>query len=749
MLAIAAIAAAIGTVRFLRGPHTHPNLLLITIDTLRADHVGAYGAKSGATPTLDALAARGVRFDQVQTVAPLTAPSHATILTGQYPPVHGVRNNIVFNLGSTYPTLATLLKRQGYRTAAFVGAYPVAATFGFGQGFETFDEGFHETVPGEPGAERRANEVVDSALKWLDPMSRPTTRSLMGSTASAPFFAWLHLYDPHAPYTPPSPYRERFAGHPYDGEIAFADAQLARVFDWLHASGRDQDTLVIALADHGEGLGEHHELTHAVLAYQSTMRVPMIVAGPGVPAAGVVKDRVGTIDVLPTAMGLLGFESDRSLLGQDLRPLIAGRSLSLDSLYGESLFGRLSCHWAALREWTKGDWKLIVGHETELYDLAEDPREQRNLAAEEPDRVRHMTDELQRGLQRLAPAGDRAQTNFISAEQEQRLRSLGYAAGSIGSRPLDDPRLPDPRTRVEFWDRIQAAMVAEGPAFVRAFEDVQAITRLDPDNPSAFGALAAMAYKSGNLLLAASAFARTLELDPERFGVRQNYGKLLRDLARGAESERELRIALEQTTPDDARTRLSLAETLVAERKTDEAEKLIAAVLAREPRNPEALGAKGRLLVAQGHTRDALQYLEGATATADPESFIELARGYLAAGDAAKARDAAAEAVRLNAGHPWAMAVLGHALILTGQRGAGVEYLQRSAAAGPRRPAVWEALAGGFDAAGNAPLAADCRRRAEDLKKGTGIIIETVDRSGTSGAPLRPTRAPQPHRPAQ
>ena len=707
-------------------PSRHANLILITIDTLRADHVGAYGSTTGATPTLDALAESGVRFDQAQTAVPLTGPSHATILTGQYPPVHGVRGNVVFNLGAKYPTIATLLKRQGYRTAAFVGAYPVAAAFGFNQGFDTFNEDFHESIPGETGAERHANEVIDAALKWL------------GASSPAPFFAWLHFYDPHAPYVSPSPYRERFAAHPYDGEIAFTDSQLARLTEWLRASGHETDTYVVALADHGEGLGEHHELTHGVLVYQSTMRVPLIVAGPDVPRGRVVRDRVGTIDILPTAMALVGFNSDQNLLGRDLRPLMAGRPLAGDPLYGESLFGRLNCHWATLREWTKGDWKLIVGHESELYNLAQDPGEQQNLAAEEPDRARHMTDELQRGVERLAPGGDRAQTNPITAEQEERLRSLGYTAGSGGGGALDDPRLPDPRTHVEYYDRLQLATAAQGPAISRAVEDVRAITRLDPENPFAFGTFAVLAYRYGPLPMAAAAFARTLELDPDRPGVRQNYGKLLRELEQYADSERELRIALEQTTADDARTRVNLAETLVAERKIEEAEALISDVLAREPRNGEALGAKGRLLIEQGRARDGLKYLEDATSVSDPETFIEVARGHLTAGDAVKARDAAAEALRRNPGHPYAMALLGHSLVLDGQRAAGMEYLQRAISASPRRPVVWKALAAGLEAAGNAPLAADCRRKA-------AAIIESGDRPGTSRAPSRPIPARRSH----
>ena len=684
-------------------PPARPSLLLITIDTLRADRVGAYGAANAATPALDALAARGVRFDQTQTPVPLTGPSHATILTGQYPPTHGVRGNVVFTLDDKHPTLATLLKRRGYRTGAFVGAYPVAAAFGFGQGFDTFDEEFHETSPGDQGAERRANEVADAAGRWL-----------ASTPADTPFFAWLHFYDPHAPYSPPSPYPRAFAGRPYEGEIAFTDAQIGRVLDALRASGRDANTVVMALADHGEGLGEHGEATHAVLTYQSTMRVPFIVAGPGVPAAHAIRTRVATIDVLPTALGLLGLEADRSLLGRDLRPLMNGRGVATDPFYQESLFGRLNCHWATLRGWVTDDYKLITGASPELYNLADDPGELKNLAASDPDRVKRMTDDLQRGMQRLAPGGDRAQPRAASAEQEERLRSLGYTAGSGGSGPLDDPSLPDPRTHVELYDRLQAATVAQGPALAAAFEEVQRITKLDPGNPFAFGTLASMAYRHGSLRIAADAFARALALDPDRPGVRQNYGKLLRELERYADSERELRLAVAQSD-DDSRTRISLAETLVASRKNGEAEQLVDAVLAKEPSQPEALAVKGRLLAAQGRAKDALPYFEKAAVASDPESFIALARAYLAAGELAKARDAAGEALRKSPAHPWAMAVIGTALVKEGQRAAGVDYLNRAFAAGPRRPVVWESLAEGFDAANDPARAAACRKQAAAL----------------------------------
>jgi len=661
--------------------------------------VGAYGAARAATPSLDALAAHGVRFDRAQTAVPLTGPSHATILTGQYPPAHGVRGNVVFSLGTRYPTAASRLKRLGYHTAAFVGAYPVAAAFGFNQGFDTFDESFHESAPGEQGAERRANDVSDAALRWL-------------ADAPRPFFAWLHYYDPHAPYDPPEPFRAAFAGRPYDGEIAFTDQQIGRVLDSLHASGRDASTIVVLLADHGEGLGDHDEQTHGVLIYQSTMRVPLVMAGPGIERGRTVSAPVGTIDLLPTLMAYAGAGADRDLPGRNLRPLVEGRALADDPMYAESLFGRLNMHWATLRGWSSGNWKLIVGAKSELYDLAADPDERRDLSAADPERVTRMRDQLQRALARIAPGGDRAQTNPISAEQEQRLRSLGYAAGSGGGGPLDDPSLPDPRARVMLYDRLQAASVAQGPALAAAFADVQAITKIDPGNPFAFGTLASMAYRFGSLAVAARAFARALELDPDRPGVRQNYGKLLRELDRLPESEQQLRLALAQSGEDDPRTRVNLAETLIAAGKTAEARDAIDSVLRSDPHHPEALTAKGRLLVREGRAADALQYFEEAARGTDPEAFIELAEAAIAAGDLAKARGAANEALRIAPGHPWALATVGRLLAMDGQRAAANEYLQRALAAGPRRPNVWRSLSAGFEAAGDRRQAEWCRQRS-------------------------------------
>lgn len=677
-----------------------PNLLLVTIDTLRADHVGVYGDADARTPTLDALAHRGVRFAEVESAVPLTGPSHATILTGLYPPVHGVRDNVAFRLGTAHPTLATILHKAGYETGAFVGAFPVASGFGFGQGFDHFSEEFHPSPSGGAGAERPADEVAAAALPWLTRDRRK------------PFFAWVHFYDPHDPYTPPPPFRERFAEHPYDGEVAFADSELGRILDGLSAKGRLASTLVVVLSDHGEGLGDHGETNHAVLVYQSTLRVPWILAGPGVPEGRVVGSRVGTVDVLPTLLSLLGVGPPRGLPGRDLSAAWRGGVLPPRPLYAESLFGRLNCRWAPLRSWIDGDEKLIDGAAPELYDLARDAAEQHDLAAAEPDRVARMREALRRELFRMAPAGDSARAATLSPDQEARLRSLGYVSGGSAAT-LDVPGLPDPRTHVRLYERLERLSLVRGPRLREAIPEAASIAAADPGNPFAHFTLARLAYRRGALTLAAREYAATLELDPDRPALREPYGKLLREMGRLRESERQLRIALGQTTPDDLTTRISLAETLILEGQLEEAARLIDGALAAEPHHSEALRAQGHLLLARGDPQAAVASFEKAAANRrDPEPWIELARARLEAGDADAAIQAADAALARNPYHPWAQATKGRALLRDGRREEGLNLLERALSEQPRRPEVWEDLAQGFQDAGDAARAAQCRRRA-------------------------------------
>jgi choline-sulfatase len=698
---IAALALAAGWWAMHRSPRL--NLLLVTIDTLRADHVGAYGDRAAKTPTLDSLAARGLRFEHAQSPVPMTGPSHATILTGLYPPVHGVRDNVVFSLDSRHRTLGTLLKAQGYRTAAFVGAYPVAAAFGFRQGFDTFSEDFKDSpIPGA-GAQRPANEVVDATLGWL------------AASADAPFFLWMHLYDPHAPYDPPEPYRTAFASRPYDGEIAFADAQLGRLVDWLRSSGHEQDTVMAVLSDHGESLGEHREVTHAVLLYESTLHVPFLLAGPGVPSGVTVSSRVTTVDLAPTLLRLLGLEPPPEMTGRNLGPAFRGERLPPEPLYAESLFGRLNCRWSSLRAWTAGDWKLIDGSRAELFDLAADPGETHDRATEEGPRVANMRAGLRTAMAKMAPGGDQARTATITPEVEATLKSLGYVGGSGGAGELDEPGLPDPRDRVQFYERMQIILRAQNIPLERASAEAVAMAEADPGNPFAETTVASLAYRAGRLSVAARAYHHSLELDPNRPAVRQNYGKLLRDMNRLEDSEKELRLALEQSDASDRRTRSSLAETLVLVGKTEEAGRLIGDLLRTEPEDPEALAAQGRLFAAQGKLQEAVKSLTTAAGSGDLDSRIDLARVYSRLGDSARARETAGVVLTTNPGHPWALAVLGQIAIQEGHREEGLALLHRAEAARPRRSEAWISLAEGFDAAKDGAAAARCRQAARAL----------------------------------
>jgi len=705
-LAVAlAVAAMIAAGLWWRVAHRirRLNLLLVTIDTVRADHVGVYGAADAQTPTLDALAARGTRFEHAETVVPITGPSHASILTGLYPPVHGVRDNVAFPLDPRHRTLATRLSAAGYRTAAFVGAYPVAAAFGFKQGFETFTESFKESdVPGA-GAQRPANEVVDDTLGWL------------AKAGDRPFFVWMHLYDPHAPYDPPEPYRTRFAGRPYDGEIAFADAQLGRVLDWLRSSGHEADTVVAALSDHGESLGEHGEVTHAVLLYEPTLRIPLIIAGPGVPAGRIVSAPVATVDLAPTLLRMLGLEPGAEMTGRDLRPALRGERIPPEPLYAESLFGRLNCRWATLRAWRVEDWKLVQGSRTELFHLPDDPGETRDLSATEGPRVERMRAALQAAVAKMAPGGDRARATAITPEREAMLKSLGYVSGSGGAGALEEPGLPDPRDRVALFERLQIILRAQNIPLDRAAAEAVEIAQQDPGNPFPYTTLASLAYRAGRLGVAARAFQHALDLDPDHLDVRQNYGRLLRDMDRLPESEKQLRLALAQTDAQDARTRSSLAETLARLGRTEEAGKLIAEALAIEPGDPEALAAQGRLFEAEGKLEDAARSLAAAAATGDTDSRIELARVALRQADYGRARQEASTVLKSFGGHPWALAVLGEALVREGQREEGLTLLRRAEAARPRRPEAWLSLAEGYEAARDPAGAARCRQAAQAL----------------------------------
>jgi arylsulfatase A-like enzyme/thioredoxin-like negative regulator of GroEL len=473
------------------------NILLITIDTLRTDRVGAFGGRPGLTPTLDRLAADGVRFTRAYSAAPLTLPSHASILTGVSPPVHGLRANGLFRLGPSLPTLATILKSAGYRTGAFVGAFVLDARFGLGRGFDVYDDRYGEKPADDPaeGAERRAEDVVKPATAWiLNPQSTINPQSATRNPQS-PWFAWVHLYDPHEPYRAPEPYASQH--EPYDAEVAYADAMVGRLLDDLRAAGQLDRTIVTVAADHGESLGEHGERTHGVFVYESTIRVPWIVRLPAAgPRGGASDALVRLIDLAPTVLDLAGVAAPSSFEG---RSAAAGAPAS--SAYIEAMDANLTRNWAPLTGIVTTDRKLIDLPIAELYDVAGDPREATNLFTREPERARTLASLLRTAIDGFGARGAAAaEKTTLSADARQRLQALGYVASSAdpASRVYTDA--DDPKTLIGPSNDLQQAVVAfnRGERTV-AMARVRAIAQAHPRFATAHGMLASMQRDTGDL----------------------------------------------------------------------------------------------------------------------------------------------------------------------------------------------------------------------------------------------------------
>ena len=403
-------------------PDEAVDVILITLDTLRADSVGFAGNRDVSTPVLDRLDAAGRVYTNAHAHNVVTLPSHANILTGRYPFQHGVRDNSGFTLPESVPTLATLLKKAGYATGAFIGAYPLDSRYGLGQGFDVYDDDYPRgSNPSEfVIAERRGDQVIAPALAWW--------RSQQGK----PRFLWVHLYDPHASYDPPEPFKSRYATRPYLGEVAATDSFLAPLLDPV-IEGKETPALVVVTADHGEGLGDHGELTHGLFAYEATLQVPLVVWGAGV-NPGRDERSARHVDIVPTVLGRLGIDPPEGLPGRSLLEAPAADEAS----YFEALSTNLNRGWAPLRGVIRGGSKWIELPVPELYDLPKDPGEKTNLA----DSERRTVAALRSALPEEAVWPPRK--GNVSPEEERRLRSLGYSVGSGPSKAVytaeDDPK---------------------------------------------------------------------------------------------------------------------------------------------------------------------------------------------------------------------------------------------------------------------------------------------------------------------
>jgi Flp pilus assembly protein TadD len=465
------------------------SVLLVTIDTLRADRLGCYGDAEARTPVVDRLAGQGVLFERAFTPAPITLPAHASLMTGQLPPAHGVRGNGGFVLPRDVPTLAEALRAAGLQTAAFVGGFPLERRFGLGRGFDVYDDAFERAAGVHfEFAERRALAVVDVARAWL--------RSHPGRA-----FVWVHLFDPHAPYDPPPTFR---GNDPYRGEIAAADGALGLLLaDW---DARPEASLIVITSDHGEAFGEHGEESHSIFVYDTTLRVPLVLRGPGLPAGRRVAAPVGLVDVAATVADAVGTQG---LPGRSLLPLArggaAGAATGEGGLYAETLAPRLDFGWSELRAWRDGRLKYIHAPRPELYDVEADAGETRDLAAARPEDTARLRGALEGAL---AASGERRERRPADAETAEKLRALGYVQGPEAAGSGADPK-----------DKLEIARLiarAGGPfedhaAAARAYA---AIAKRDPDIPVVNLRLADALLRSGDAAGAVGHYRRVVAARP-------------------------------------------------------------------------------------------------------------------------------------------------------------------------------------------------------------------------------------------
>ena len=630
------------------------NLLLVTVDTLRADRVGAYGYAPAQTPAIDRLAREGVLLEDAVVQVPQTRPSHASILTGLLPYEHGLRDNSSPPLEKRFVTLAERLQSMGYATGGFVGAYPVSADSGLDQGFEHFDDPFAvlgKRRGSEERSERRAAEVVGAALGWLE------------HEKQRPFFAWIHLFDPHAPYEPPPPYRERFPKSPYDGEIAYADSQLARLLGWLDGSGLADHTLVVVTSDHGEGLGDHGEDEHLLFLYDTTLKVPLLLRWPGrLPAGRRVSGQFRSVDLVPTLVDLLGGGTPEGTSGAsraaDLRQ---GRELPDNESYAESLYGQLHHGWAPLHALRGEGWKFIDAPRPELYRLTEDPGERRNRFDERGSVAEAMRRRLHTAYAAQAPPPSEAVLDAAAAE---RLAALGYVGGAFFSGA---PSGADPKDKIgefqEYRHETTAAIELFGKRDYAGAERI--LRRLSRPVPTPDGQLR----------------------ERKSFNVSFYLGRSLLEQGRAREAIGPLAEAA-ALSPSSVPAQLQLARAHAA---AGEIETGLAAAergLKLAPASAPLLQLQGRLLLLRGDTAGGRRALEKARDAdpADAATRVALADLYRGLGEAERARAEAEAAVR--AAPAWAGAHVAYGLALgaVGQEARAAEELREALRREPDQP---------------------------------------------------------------
>jgi arylsulfatase A-like enzyme/Flp pilus assembly protein TadD len=619
------------------------NVFLITIDTLRADHVHCYGYDRIQTPALDQLAMQGIRFTQAFTPSPITNSSHASILTGLLPSSHGV-SDFGVPLAAGHTTLAQLLQKRDYRTAAFIGAVILdskALAPGFDRGFDFYDNfpGQAQTKSRWGRIERRGMEVVQHAETWLD------------EHPAGPHFVWLHLYDPHDPYEPPPPYSTTYKDRLYDGEIAYADSALGHFLAYLKKQGWYEGALMVVVGDHGEGLGEHHEDTHGIFLYDATTHVPLIVKLPNERGAGRTVDaQVRTTDIMPTILGLAGIAAPASLDGDSLEPFFTGVEAAPRTVFGETEYP-LRFGWAPLRSVRTEGFKFIEAPKPELYDLRADPGESRNHYEPWDGTVQKLRKTLAE-LSAKSPAVGKTSPATISANTVDELHALGYLGSADARSATDVPEpslLPDPKDKIEEQNLLHIAMMAsEDGETEKARVALEKVLQLDENSTLALTHLGRMAMASGNYAKAAGYLRRAHDAHPNDATDAFEYARALQ-LSGDLPGARDALLASLKLNPHQFEAQLALGRIYLALNDSNAAEDQFEAAVLVQPGSSEAQIGLAKALLLRKKFADAVELLELAaeTSSRDPEIFESLTEAYTGLGRRQDAQRAQLRATEL------------------------------------------------------------------------------------------------------
>jgi arylsulfatase A-like enzyme/Flp pilus assembly protein TadD len=612
-----------------------PNVLLITLDTTRADRLGCYGYDNAQTPNIDELAATGVLFENAICQAPLTLPSHASILTGTQPPLHGVRDNGGFYLEDRFVTLAEVLRDQSYATSAFVGAFVLDSRWGLAQGFDVYDDNFglaSQRAVALDAVQRRGDEAVEAFLGWLD------------NHVERDFFSWIHFYDPHTPYAPPEPFRTAFSDREwglYDGEIAYVDSLIGLVVEELRRRSVLDETLIVIVGDHGESLGQHGESGHGFFVYDATLRVPLIIRFPSSRHGGKkVSSSVETVDILPTLLRELDLPIPQDVQGESLLPLVRDEDRARPTFsYFETYFPLYRYGWSGLAGVRSERYKLIRAPQPELFDLEKDPGEQTNVYEQYPE----VAAELEKELAHFDDENAVQEPRLVDDESLSKLAALGYLGGFTSSSRSDV--LADPKNKIRIFNRIRQAeerftaddldnalsaineVIQEDPAVPQArqvraqiymnkdrlpeaIEDCRAALKSDPEYKAALFTLAHAHRLEGEYGESIAVYKRLMSLEPKDYKPPLNLGKIYLEQGDIDSAVSYLKLSIRLDPERSAMAHNLLGAAYLQQGRLAEAEQEIKTAIELRPWIKDAHYNLGLLCDRRGDTPGAVRELQ-------------------------------------------------------------------------------------------------------------------------------------------